>query len=163
MTELFTAEHHSLYQYNLVHAKDHYMGLIQTETVGPLHHFSYSHLNVTLLSSHTINRFPLLLVLSASMIATMILHSIPTPSALGLYGSSHRITYSSSVSPSNISIPEVPTIPSPRCRTVQFFQQLLAILPRNCFMSTPDCRHFIGQRSIHVFAVHCWGDISSQC
>ncbi|SJL04750.1 related to glucan 1,3-beta-glucosidase [Armillaria ostoyae] len=27
-----TAEHHSLYQYNLVNAKDHYMGLIQTET-----------------------------------------------------------------------------------------------------------------------------------
>ncbi|KAK0474849.1 glycoside hydrolase family 55 protein [Armillaria novae-zelandiae] len=27
-----TAEHHSLYQYNLVNAGDHYMGLIQTET-----------------------------------------------------------------------------------------------------------------------------------
>ncbi|KAK0458524.1 exo-beta-1,3-glucanase, partial [Desarmillaria tabescens] len=27
-----TAEHHSLYQYNLVNASDHYMGLIQTET-----------------------------------------------------------------------------------------------------------------------------------
>ncbi|KAK0442864.1 exo-beta-1,3-glucanase [Armillaria borealis] len=27
-----TAEHHSLYQYNLVNARDHYMGLIQTET-----------------------------------------------------------------------------------------------------------------------------------
>ncbi|KAK0225092.1 exo-beta-1,3-glucanase [Armillaria nabsnona] len=27
-----TAEHHSLYQYNLVNATDHYMGLIQTET-----------------------------------------------------------------------------------------------------------------------------------
>ncbi|KAK0210244.1 exo-beta-1,3-glucanase [Desarmillaria ectypa] len=27
-----TAEHHSLYQYNLVKARDHYMGLIQTET-----------------------------------------------------------------------------------------------------------------------------------
>ncbi|KAK0225098.1 exo-beta-1,3-glucanase [Armillaria nabsnona] len=26
------SEHHSLYQYNLVNAKDHYMGLIQTET-----------------------------------------------------------------------------------------------------------------------------------
>jgi glucan 1,3-beta-glucosidase len=29
----FSAEHHVLYQYNLVGAKDHYMGLIQTETV----------------------------------------------------------------------------------------------------------------------------------
>ena len=28
-----TAEHHTLYQYNLVGAKEHYMGLIQTETV----------------------------------------------------------------------------------------------------------------------------------
>ncbi|KII89977.1 glycoside hydrolase family 55 protein [Plicaturopsis crispa FD-325 SS-3] len=27
-----TAEHHALYQYNLVNAKNHYMGLIQTET-----------------------------------------------------------------------------------------------------------------------------------
>ncbi|KAK0185856.1 exo-beta-1,3-glucanase [Armillaria mellea] len=32
ITEPFTAEHHSLYQYNLVNAGDHYMGLIQTET-----------------------------------------------------------------------------------------------------------------------------------
>ncbi|SJL04756.1 related to glucan 1,3-beta-glucosidase [Armillaria ostoyae] len=32
ITELFTAEHHSLYQYSLVNAGDHYMGLIQTET-----------------------------------------------------------------------------------------------------------------------------------
>ena len=30
---VFLAEHHVLYQYNLVGAKDHYMGLIQTETV----------------------------------------------------------------------------------------------------------------------------------
>ena len=28
-----TAEHHVLYQYNLVDARNHYMGLIQTETV----------------------------------------------------------------------------------------------------------------------------------
>jgi glucan 1,3-beta-glucosidase len=28
------AEHHVLYQYMLKGAKDHYMGLIQTETVG---------------------------------------------------------------------------------------------------------------------------------
>jgi hypothetical protein len=27
------AEHHVLYQYNLVNARQHYMGLIQTETV----------------------------------------------------------------------------------------------------------------------------------
>jgi hypothetical protein len=29
----FVAEHHVLYQYSLVNAKNHYMGLIQTETV----------------------------------------------------------------------------------------------------------------------------------
>ena len=31
---LLTAEHHALYQYNFVNAANHYMGLIQTETVG---------------------------------------------------------------------------------------------------------------------------------
>ena len=34
LTIFFPAEHHTLYQYSLVDAKDHYMGLIQTETVG---------------------------------------------------------------------------------------------------------------------------------
>lgn len=29
------AEHHVLYQYNLVNAANHYLGLIQTESVGP--------------------------------------------------------------------------------------------------------------------------------
>lgn len=29
----YSAEHHVIYQYNLVGAKDHYMGLIQTESV----------------------------------------------------------------------------------------------------------------------------------
>lgn len=29
----YLAEHHVLYQFNLVNAEDHYMGLIQTETV----------------------------------------------------------------------------------------------------------------------------------
>ncbi len=29
----FAAEHHTLYQYRLANAANHYMGLIQTETV----------------------------------------------------------------------------------------------------------------------------------
>lgn len=31
---LHSAEHHAFYQYNIVNAANHYMGLIQTETVG---------------------------------------------------------------------------------------------------------------------------------
>ena len=33
---IIAAEHHVLYQYNLVGASNHYMGLIQTETVSYL-------------------------------------------------------------------------------------------------------------------------------
>lgn len=38
-----TAEHHVLYQYSLVNAQDHFMGLIQTETVR--HQFSQTRCN----------------------------------------------------------------------------------------------------------------------
>ncbi len=55
------------------------------------------------MSSHIISQFPLLLALLASMMASMIPYLIPTPPALGLYGSNHRITFLSSVSPSNLS------------------------------------------------------------
>ncbi len=35
---MVTAEHHTLYQYNFFNAANHYMGLIQTETVSASFH-----------------------------------------------------------------------------------------------------------------------------
>jgi len=40
------SEHHALYQYSLINAKEHWMGLIQTETVIVLHPFQHTDLTV---------------------------------------------------------------------------------------------------------------------
>lgn len=52
VTFFFLAEHHVEYQYNIVNAANHYMGLIQTETVRQFHHFAFLHwLNFSVLLS----------------------------------------------------------------------------------------------------------------
>lgn len=70
------AEHHVLYQYNLAGAQNHYMGLIQTETVG-LPGLSSSRQIFHETSSHTTSRTLLLLLRSQSE-RIMMTHPSPT-------------------------------------------------------------------------------------
>ena len=102
---IYLAEHHVIYQYRLVNAKDHYMGLIQTESVSGRQNLDLDLLGslISVYSSLTTNLTRHLQLRSISMANSTILRCMTIqPRRHGGCQSRILITFSSSVRPSLI-------------------------------------------------------------